>query len=340
MTHIARVEWPSSSSTRSRISWAALLVKVMARISPAPRAARSGPGSDAVGQHARLARAGAGEDQQRPLAVRDGLALGLVQALQEGVDAVLGSGLRHERSSIGPPPEGTVRRRDERPRNPSVGARVPAGRPPATARRCVRTARQDTAILRSPCGWPSPPPWSRSSSSPPPSRRRRRPPAPAATRRSRPSTTTPPAAPCSAPSTSSAPARASARWSPTPNSRRPPRGTATRWCAQGFFDHVSPGGATLVDRVRATGWLPADSYALSEAIAWADTPLDSAEQVVGQWIEQPAAPRDRARPALRPGRPRRRERRADRRRPGRDGRARRRHPRRIPAGRRRAEARV
>ena len=35
MTHIARVEWPSSSPTRSRISVAALLVKVIARISPA-----------------------------------------------------------------------------------------------------------------------------------------------------------------------------------------------------------------------------------------------------------------------------------------------------------------
>src|SRR4051794_20506785 len=34
MTHIDRVEWPSSSSTRSRISCAALLVKVIARISP------------------------------------------------------------------------------------------------------------------------------------------------------------------------------------------------------------------------------------------------------------------------------------------------------------------
>ena len=34
---------------------------------------------DPVGQHPRLARAGAGEDQQRPVAVGDGLALGLVQ---------------------------------------------------------------------------------------------------------------------------------------------------------------------------------------------------------------------------------------------------------------------
>ena len=34
MTHIARTRGPTSTSTRSRISLAALLVKVMARISP------------------------------------------------------------------------------------------------------------------------------------------------------------------------------------------------------------------------------------------------------------------------------------------------------------------
>ena len=47
---------------------------------------------DPVGQHARLAAARAGEDQQRPLAVRDGLALGLVEALQELLE-VLGVGV-------------------------------------------------------------------------------------------------------------------------------------------------------------------------------------------------------------------------------------------------------
>ena len=40
---------------------------------------------DAVREHAGLARAGAGEDQQRPLAMQHGLALGLVQPLQQGL---------------------------------------------------------------------------------------------------------------------------------------------------------------------------------------------------------------------------------------------------------------
>jgi uncharacterized protein YkwD len=55
--------------------------------------------------------------------------------------------------------------------------------------------------------------------------------------------------------------------------------------AQGFFDHVSPGGSTLVGRVRATGWIPATgSYSVGEAIAWAGTPLDTATQVVDGWM--------------------------------------------------------
>ena len=45
---------------------------------------------DPVREHARLARAGAREDQQRPFAVRDGVALGRVQALEEGVDGGVG----------------------------------------------------------------------------------------------------------------------------------------------------------------------------------------------------------------------------------------------------------
>ena len=41
---------------------------------------------DAVGEHARLARAGAREDQQRPLAVHDGVSLGRVETRQQLVD--------------------------------------------------------------------------------------------------------------------------------------------------------------------------------------------------------------------------------------------------------------
>ena len=48
---------------------------------------------DPVGEHAGLARPGAGQDQQRPLAVRDGLPLGVVQAGEKGLE--LGGGVGH-----------------------------------------------------------------------------------------------------------------------------------------------------------------------------------------------------------------------------------------------------
>ena len=70
ITHIARARPPTSSSTRSRISAAALLVKVIARISLGSRLPRAHQVGDAVGEHARLARARAGQDEQWPLAVQ------------------------------------------------------------------------------------------------------------------------------------------------------------------------------------------------------------------------------------------------------------------------------
>ena len=51
---------------------------------------------DAMGEHARLARAGAGQDEQRAVAVGHGGALGLVQALQQGGDTVVGGGFGHD----------------------------------------------------------------------------------------------------------------------------------------------------------------------------------------------------------------------------------------------------
>src|SRR3954453_16900608 len=96
ITHIALVRGPTSISTRSRISWAALFVKVIARISPgralpvrircAIRWVRPGVLAEPVLQGARLARAGAGSHQQRPLLVEHALALGLVEPLEQRVD--------------------------------------------------------------------------------------------------------------------------------------------------------------------------------------------------------------------------------------------------------------
>ena len=51
---------------------------------------------DPVGEHPRLARAGTGQDEQRAVAVGHGVALGCIEALQEGFDAVVGGGLGHD----------------------------------------------------------------------------------------------------------------------------------------------------------------------------------------------------------------------------------------------------
>ena len=90
MTHIARVARPTSSSTRSRISAAALFVNVIARISLGAGLVGAQQVRDPVREHAGLARAGAGQDQQRALAVGDGVALGRVQAFEEVVDGGVG----------------------------------------------------------------------------------------------------------------------------------------------------------------------------------------------------------------------------------------------------------
>ena len=66
-------------------------MNVIARISFGLRRVGGDQVGDPVGEHAGLARAGAGEDQQRPLAVRDRLALGLVEPREQRVEVGAGS---------------------------------------------------------------------------------------------------------------------------------------------------------------------------------------------------------------------------------------------------------
>ena len=82
LTHMLRARPPTSSTTRSRISPAALLVKVIARTLARRHAAGRQQVGDAAGDDAGLARAGAGEDQQRAALVGDRLALGGIQVIE------------------------------------------------------------------------------------------------------------------------------------------------------------------------------------------------------------------------------------------------------------------
>jgi uncharacterized protein YkwD len=58
--------------------------------------------------------------------------------------------------------------------------------------------------------------------------------------------------------------------------------------ARSFFDHVTPGGTTLAERVLATGYIRnRPRWELGEAIAWAQDPLDTAAQLVQAWLNSP-----------------------------------------------------
>src|SRR6185312_6290787 len=120
---------------------------------------------------ARLARAGTGEDQQRPLAVRDRLALGLVEALQQLLEMLgVGVGGHPDQHRCGCGWRDVVcgpRRARGRGRGawtnptraaPGVGVTGPGGRvwPPRMARRSPLAYRFRMALLedvRTGCAW-------------------------------------------------------------------------------------------------------------------------------------------------------------------------------------------
>ena len=79
-THISRARLPTRSTTRCRISAAALLVKVIARIDPGCTSRCADQVGDPPGQHPGLARAGAGHHQHGAAGVQHGLALRRVEA--------------------------------------------------------------------------------------------------------------------------------------------------------------------------------------------------------------------------------------------------------------------
>jgi uncharacterized protein YkwD len=54
---------------------------------------------------------------------------------------------------------------------------------------------------------------------------------------------------------------------------------------QGFFDHVSPGGSTMIDRVSRTGYLAQTSgWSLGENLAWGSGNLATPRMIVRTWM--------------------------------------------------------
>jgi uncharacterized protein YkwD len=55
-----------------------------------------------------------------------------------------------------------------------------------------------------------------------------------------------------------------------------------------YFDHDSPGGRSVDDRVRSTGYLRgADDWALGEDLAWGTGELSSPAAIVQAWMKSP-----------------------------------------------------
>jgi uncharacterized protein YkwD len=51
-----------------------------------------------------------------------------------------------------------------------------------------------------------------------------------------------------------------------------------------FFDHVSPGGGTMMDRIKAAGWAPSGSWSAGENIAWGSGSLATPASIVAGWM--------------------------------------------------------
>ena len=65
-------------------------------------------------------------------------------------------------------------------------------------------------------------------------------------------------------------------------------GYSQRMVAQGFFDHESPDGGTLVDRLTGAGYLGDDDpWVVGENIGWGQGALATARSMVAAWMDSP-----------------------------------------------------
>jgi uncharacterized protein YkwD len=73
-----------------------------------------------------------------------------------------------------------------------------------------------------------------------------------------------------------------------PKLRRAAERHTSNMVSERFFDHTSPSGATMVDRIRRTGYTKrARSWALGENIAWGSGSLATAAQIHRSWMHSP-----------------------------------------------------
>lgn len=70
--------------------------------------------------------------------------------------------------------------------------------------------------------------------------------------------------------------------------RRAAEAHSAAMVARRFFEHTAPGGPTLTDRVRRTGYLkPKRAWTLGENIGWGSGTLASAQEIHLAWMRSP-----------------------------------------------------
>jgi uncharacterized protein YkwD len=78
------------------------------------------------------------------------------------------------------------------------------------------------------------------------------------------------------------------RLSESPRLRRAAERHSSHMVDAHFFDHTSPGGTTMLDRIRRTGYTNgARGWSLGENIAWASGRLATAAQIQHAWMSSP-----------------------------------------------------
>jgi uncharacterized protein YkwD len=70
--------------------------------------------------------------------------------------------------------------------------------------------------------------------------------------------------------------------------RRAAQGHSRDMVARTYFEHTAPGGATMVDRVKQSGYLRATSrWLVGENLAWGSGSLATPAQIVRMWMHSP-----------------------------------------------------
>ncbi len=78
------------------------------------------------------------------------------------------------------------------------------------------------------------------------------------------------------------------RLSENPRLRRAAERHSSHMVDAHFFDHTSPGGGTMIARIRRTGYMnSAHGWSVGENIAWASGRLSTADEITDVWMSSP-----------------------------------------------------